>query len=93
MLIKLMVAYWPAYQNYQILVNKLIKSMSSSGSSQQEELSIPKWKMKSDYVETCNFDFGCSCNFNGFPTYGFSRALILFHIQEGKLQQCETRRS
>ncbi len=44
---------------------------------------ISKWHMKADYVETCNCDFGCPCNFNGFPTYGFCRALILYHIQTG----------
>jgi hypothetical protein len=44
---------------------------------------IPRWYMKADYVETCNCDYGCPCNFNGFPTYGYCRALILFHIREG----------
>jgi hypothetical protein len=39
--------------------------------------------MKSDYVETCNCDYGCPCNFSGFPTYGFCRALTLYHIREG----------
>jgi hypothetical protein len=39
--------------------------------------------MKADYVETCNCDFGCPCNFNGFPTYGYCRALVLYHIQSG----------
>jgi hypothetical protein len=39
--------------------------------------------MKADYVETCNCDFGCPCNFNGLPTYGFCSALVLFRIQEG----------
>ena len=45
---------------------------------------IPKWNIKADYVETCNCDFGCPCNFTGFPTYGFCRALVLFHIKSGK---------
>ena len=54
----------------------------SSGKTPQEE-SISKWNFKSDYVETCNCDFGCPCNFNGFPTYGFCRALVFFHIKEG----------
>jgi hypothetical protein len=45
---------------------------------------IPKWSIKADYVETCNCDFGCPCNFNGFPTYGFCRALVLYHITEGQ---------
>lgn len=44
---------------------------------------IPKWNIKADYVETCNCDYGCPCNFNGFPTYGFCRALVLYHIRNG----------
>ena len=44
---------------------------------------IPKWNMKSDYVETCNCDFGCPCNFSGFPTYGSCHTLVLFHIRSG----------
>lgn len=44
---------------------------------------IPKWSMKADYVETCNCDYGCPCNFSGFPTYGFCRALVLYHIRTG----------
>ena len=39
--------------------------------------------MKADYVEICNCDFGCPCNFIGFPTYGYCRALVLYHIQSG----------
>jgi hypothetical protein len=44
---------------------------------------IPKWNMKADYVETCNCDYGCPCNFNGFPTYGSCQDLLLFHIRSG----------
>ncbi len=44
---------------------------------------IPKWNLKADYVETCNCDYGCPCNFSGFPTYGFCRALVLYHIRTG----------
>ncbi len=44
---------------------------------------IPSWSFKADYVEACNCDHGCPCNFNGFPTYGFCRALVLFHIRNG----------
>lgn len=44
---------------------------------------IPNWNMKSDYVETCNCDYGCPYNFNGFPTYGSCQALILFHSRTG----------
>lgn len=44
---------------------------------------IPTWNIKSDYVETCNCDYGCPCNFNGFPTYGSCQAIILYHIRSG----------
>ena len=44
---------------------------------------IPKWNLKAEYVETCNCDFGCPCNFSGFPTYGSCRALVLHSITSG----------
>ncbi len=44
---------------------------------------IPTWHLKADYVETCNCDYGCPCNFDGFPSSGFCRALVLYHIREG----------
>src|SRR5687767_2257113 len=53
--------------------------MESSSSSIQ----IPTWHLKADYVETCNCDYGCPCNFDSIPTYGFCRALVLYHIREG----------
>jgi len=44
---------------------------------------IPNWNFTADYVETCNCDYGCPCNFNGFPTYGSCQTLVLFHIRSG----------
>src|SRR3970282_1857890 len=44
---------------------------------------IPNWSFKAEYVETCNCDYGCPCNFNGFPTYGFCRAFDSFFITSG----------
>src|SRR5919106_1068735 len=50
---------------------------------QQQQTAIPNWHLKMDYVETCNCDYGCPCNFSGFPTYGYCRDLLLHHIQDG----------
>lgn len=47
------------------------------------ETTIPRWHLKADYVEVCNCDYGCPCNFSGFPTYGFCSSLLLFSIKEG----------
>ena len=44
---------------------------------------IPAWTFKADYVETCNCNYGCPCNFDGFPSNGFCRTLVLFHIRSG----------
>ena len=52
--------------------------LSSSSTTQ-----IPSWHLKADYVETCNCDYGCPCNFDAFPSNGFCRALVLYHIREG----------
>jgi hypothetical protein len=54
-----------------------------SQGEQQQQTTIPNWHLKMDYVETCNCDYGCPCNFSGFPTYGYCRALVLHHIQDG----------
>jgi hypothetical protein len=45
---------------------------------------IPNWTIKADYIETCNCDYGCPCNFTGFPSNGFCRALVGYDIREGK---------
>lgn len=44
---------------------------------------IPNWDIKADYVETCNCDYGCPCNFSGFPSYGFCRAIVLYSMTSG----------
>ncbi|MGH7985149.1 MAG: DUF1326 domain-containing protein [Candidatus Binataceae bacterium] len=41
------------------------------------------WRLEADYIESCNCDFGCPCNFNGFPTGGFCQALVGMHIRSG----------
>ena len=58
-------------------------TIDTTGTTTTAQAEIPRWYMKADYVETCNCDYGCPCNFTGFPTYGFFRSLILFHIREG----------
>jgi hypothetical protein len=57
--------------------------MASTVQSPKMEKEIPNWTMTADYVETCNCDYGCPCNFAGIPTYGFCRALCLYDIAIG----------
>lgn len=43
----------------------------------------PKWRMKGQYVKSCNCAFGCPCDFNAKPTYGDCKAIVGMHIDEG----------
>jgi hypothetical protein len=43
----------------------------------------PPWRIEADYLESCNCEFGCPCNFSGFPTGGRCEALVGYHIRNG----------
>ncbi len=45
-----------------------------------------KWALKGTGYEYCNCDFGCGCNFGGFPNSkdGSCRALVGLEIREGR---------
>jgi hypothetical protein len=47
-------------------------------------MSTPAWTIECDYMETCNCDFACSCNFSGFPNFGRCEALVGYHIRNGQ---------
>ncbi|SRR5579871_6842121 len=47
-------------------------------------MSIPQWSIECDYMETCNCDFGCACNFSGVPNSGRCEALVGYHIRKGR---------
>ncbi len=43
-----------------------------------------QWSIKGEYFEACSCDYGCPCNFNGFPTKGVCEANIGFTVREGR---------
>jgi hypothetical protein len=46
-----------------------------------------KWSIECDYMESCNCDFGCACNFSGFPNYGRCEVLVGYHIRTGNYRE------
>src|SRR4030067_1055394 len=34
-----------------------------------------KWNFEAEFIQSCNCDYGCPCNFNGYPTHGNCHAL------------------
>ena len=41
------------------------------------------WRYKADYLEFCSCAEGCPCNFGGFPTHGYCRAVVAYRFNEG----------
>jgi hypothetical protein len=54
-------------------------------------MSTTTWHMRGTGYEFCNCDFGCGCNFGGFPNSkdGSCRALIGMHIADGQCGDVE----
>ena len=50
-----------------------------------------KWALKGWGYEYCNCDFGCGCNFGGFPSSkdGSCRALVGMEITDGRLGEVD----
>lgn len=42
------------------------------------------WQINGTWIEACNCDYGCPCNFNGFPTTGNCEAVVGFRVHSGR---------
>lgn len=40
--------------------------------------------MDTQYIQSCNCDYGCPCNFWAYPTKGNCEALVAYHVINGK---------
>jgi hypothetical protein len=47
-------------------------------------MNTPQGSIECDYMESCNCDFGCTCNFSGLPNFGRCEALVGYHIRRGR---------
>lgn len=41
------------------------------------------WEFEAEYLQGCNCDYGCPCNFNGYPSYDNCEALVGYRIRHG----------
>jgi hypothetical protein len=44
---------------------------------------MAKWQLRGLYLDSCNCDWGCPCQFNAKPTHGNCEGLSAIHIIEG----------
>jgi hypothetical protein len=42
-----------------------------------------EWRVKATELANCNCSYGCGCQFNALPTYGFCEASVAWRIDEG----------
>jgi hypothetical protein len=43
-----------------------------------------KWSLEADYLQACNCDYGCPCEFSAPPTYGSCQGLGAWRINTGR---------
>jgi len=43
-----------------------------------------KWTIDADYLQACNCDYGCPCEFEAPPTMGFCEGMGIYKITKGK---------
>jgi len=43
-----------------------------------------KWFLEADYLQACNCDFGCPCEFSAPPTRGFCEGMVAYQITKGR---------
>ncbi|MEY4730021.1 MAG: hypothetical protein RL020_1179 [Pseudomonadota bacterium] len=48
-----------------------------------------QWKVSGTYFEACNCDVACPCVFTSVPTAGECKALIAWHVDEGRYEEVQ----
>ena len=44
---------------------------------------VPPWHLNGELVGACNCDWGCPCNFEAPPTYGFCDGFYAIAVHQG----------
>jgi hypothetical protein len=42
-----------------------------------------KWSLEADFIQACNCDYGCPCEFSAPPTGGFCEGMGAWRITQG----------
>jgi len=45
---------------------------------------MKKWFFEADYIQSCNCDYGCPCEFSAPPTMGFCEGMGAWRIERGE---------
>jgi hypothetical protein len=48
------------------------------------DTTLTKWSFEADYLQACNCDYGCPCEFEAPPTLGYCQAVGAYRINRGQ---------
>jgi|ERR1051325_1460319 hypothetical protein len=79
---------WETFYTY---IDKVVLILSQSPilnlkrEKKNEKISIkkPKWEIHAYFLDACNCDWGCPCQFNAKPTHGNCEGVAGYHILNG----------
>src|SRR3981081_4131722 len=54
------------------------------GENERKDLTMKKWFFDADYLQACNCDYGCPCEFAAPPTTGSCHGVGVWRIERGK---------
>ena len=43
-----------------------------------------EWSLEADFIQACNCDYGCPCEFSAPPTKGFCEGMVAWRINRGR---------
>src|SRR4051812_38622213 len=46
----------------------------------------PKWSFEADFLQACNCDYGCPCEFSAPPTKGYCEGMGAWRISKGSYE-------
>ena len=64
----------------------------SSSTAAEEANMVEPWSMKGELFGPCNCDWGCPCNSDAPPTYGYCEGIYVYHVREGRYGDTSARR-
>lgn len=62
--------------------------MTTAAKATQADVKV-KWALEADYLQACNCDYGCPCEFEAPPTYGSCEGIGAWRITRGRYGQVQ----
>src|ERR1700724_605492 len=62
----------------------MLNSLAFTNLKEKQNMSTTKWSLEADFLQACNCDYGCPCEFSAPPTYGSCQGMGAWSINHGR---------